>query len=182
MEKIIGIDNKSYTVKATALSLIIYRANFGRDGLQDITSLIPTDAQNAAQIDGMTILKLFWSFIKAADKNAPPFDLWLQNQNMQPLKIAAAVLHQVVELSLANVQTKIKSKQVSAGGTSEPITTELLLYRATDRGLNLLDFEYMTIGMVMDYLTLCNNVDIEGRNKKPEEPTRMATQSDIDAF
>ena len=182
MEKIIRIDKKEYTAKATALSLIIYRASFGRDGLQDIINMLPGSAQDSAAVDGVIILQLLWSYIKTADKNAPPFELWLNNQFAMASETVATVLYQVVELSFSNMQTKIKSNQVSTSGTREPLTTELLLCHAADRGLSLIDFEHMTVGMVLDYLTLCQNLDIEARNKKPEEPTRQATQADIDAF
>jgi hypothetical protein len=48
--------------------------------------------------------------------------------------------------------------------------------------LTAADFENMTLGMVIDYLIVCNNEEIESRSKKNREPVRYATQADIDAW
>ena len=45
------------------------------------------------------------------------------------------------------------------------------------RGIVLADFENMTIGMIIDYLVSCNNAEYLAQN-----PERIATQADIDAF
>jgi len=58
----------------------------------------------------------------------------------------------------------------------------MLLRRAIERGLTAADFENMTIGMILDYLTTCNNEDIEMENRKKRGATRYASQADYDAF
>ncbi len=58
--------------------------------------------------------------------------------------------------------------------------TETVLHRSIERGLSAADFENMTIGMVIDYLIVCQNEDIDARKKKAAE--RSATQADVDAF
>lgn len=57
-----------------------------------------------------------------------------------------------------------------------------MLRRAIERGLTAADFENMTIGMIIDYLTTCQNEDLESRGKKHDSPARPATQADIDAW
>lgn len=57
-----------------------------------------------------------------------------------------------------------------------------MLRRAIERGLTAADFDGMTIGMIIDYLTTCQNEDLESGSKKHDSPARPATQADIDAW
>lgn len=54
--------------------------------------------------------------------------------------------------------------------------------RAIERGLLAADFENMTLGMVIDFLTMCQNEDYEAKRDKDRGQTRMATADDIAAF
>lgn len=60
--------------------------------------------------------------------------------------------------------------------------TETVLRRSIERGLTAADFETMTLGMVVDYLIVCNNEDLEEKNRKKTKPKRYATAEDIAAF
>jgi hypothetical protein len=57
-----------------------------------------------------------------------------------------------------------------------------VLRRAIERGLLAADFENMTLGMVIDFLTMCQNEDYEAKRDKDRGQTRMATADDIAAF
>ncbi|MGE4213773.1 MAG: hypothetical protein AB7E42_03225 [Anaerotignaceae bacterium] len=57
------------------------------------------------------------------------------------------------------------------------MTTEMLMVGAIRRGLTLRDFEYLTIGMIIDY---CSEYD-ESVNPS-EDSEKMATQEDYDKF
>lgn len=57
----------------------------------------------------------------------------------------------------------------------------MILRRAIERGLTAADFENMIIGMVVDYLIVCNNEDVDA-NSKRSEPKRYATADDVAAF
>ena len=57
------------------------------------------------------------------------------------------------------------------------MTTEDILRMAIARGLTTADFETMELGMIIDFLTTCQNAEYDARN-----PKRTATQADIDAF
>jgi hypothetical protein len=59
--------------------------------------------------------------------------------------------------------------------------TEVILHRAIERGLSAADFENMTLGMVIDYLIVCQNEEIDARQNK-NGPARMATEADVNAF
>jgi len=58
---------------------------------------------------------------------------------------------------------------------------ESILRRAVERGLTAADFENMTLGMIIDYLVVCNNEEAEAK-EKAKAPSRMATAEDIAAF
>ena len=58
------------------------------------------------------------------------------------------------------------------------MTTEILMLRALERGLSLSDFDYMTVGMIIDFIVAYNNERIEDQ----EEESRQATQDDFDRF
>ena len=52
---------------------------------------------------------------------------------------------------------------------------------AISRGLTLVDFKEMTIGQVVDYCIVYNNINSHG-DKEKEQTTRKATQKDFDNF
>jgi len=54
------------------------------------------------------------------------------------------------------------------------------MMRAIERGLCLADFEIMTVGMIMGYITTCNNEHLDDDEK--EDSVRIAGQADYDAF
>lgn len=54
------------------------------------------------------------------------------------------------------------------------------MVRALERGLALSDFQEMTVGMIIDYITTYNNLNLSEEEKQDE--VRMATQEDFDAF
>jgi len=60
------------------------------------------------------------------------------------------------------------------------LTTELLMLRAIERGLSLVDFEDLTLGMIIGFITTYNNERLTDDEK--EDSVRMATQADFDRF
>lgn len=52
------------------------------------------------------------------------------------------------------------------------------MLRAIERGLTLSDFNEMTLGMILGFITTYNNEQIE----EDEEHIREANQSDMDKF
>ena len=75
-----------------------------------------------------------------------------------------------------------KQKKIEDDGSpsSFELTTEVLMVRALERGLTLSDFQEMTVGMIIDYITTYNNLNLSEEEK--EDEVRMATQADYDAF
>ena len=60
------------------------------------------------------------------------------------------------------------------------MTTELIMLRAIERGLTLNDFENLTFGMILGFITTYNNERLDSDER--EDDTRQATQTDFDAF
>lgn len=54
------------------------------------------------------------------------------------------------------------------------------MLRAFKRGLTLADFNELTLGMILGFITTYNNEHLDDDEK--EEDVRIATQSDYDAF
>jgi len=54
------------------------------------------------------------------------------------------------------------------------------MVRALERGLTLSDFEIMTVGMIVGYMTTYNNLNLSDEGK--EDEVKEATQADFDAF
>ena len=54
------------------------------------------------------------------------------------------------------------------------------MVRALERGLTLSDFNEMTVGMIVGYITTYNNLNI--KEESEEEQVREATQEDFDKF
>lgn len=70
---------------------------------------------------------------------------------------------------------KIEEKNESS---SFELTTEIIMVRAIERGLSLLDFNDLTLGMIIDYIIAYDNDRIE----EEDSADRQAAQSDFDAF
>ncbi len=61
----------------------------------------------------------------------------------------------------------------------------MLMVRAIERGLSLNDFESMTVGMVIGYITTYNNIFNANSEEKGNDNVtyvRKATQEDWDRF
>ena len=54
------------------------------------------------------------------------------------------------------------------------------MLRAIERGLTLRDFEHLTLGMIIGFITTYNNEHLDDNEK--EDTVRQATQADFDRF
>jgi len=54
------------------------------------------------------------------------------------------------------------------------------MVRAIERGINLCDFENLTIGMIINFISTYN--DMQNNQNTQEKEMKEATQSDYDAF
>ena len=56
------------------------------------------------------------------------------------------------------------------------------MVRALERGLSLSDFDYFTIGGILDYIITYNNLSNEDANEEEYEGSQEASQADFDKF
>jgi hypothetical protein len=54
------------------------------------------------------------------------------------------------------------------------------MLRALERGITLRDFEHLTLGMIIGFITTYNNEHLDDNEK--EDTVRQATQVDFDRF
>lgn len=93
MEKIVTIGGQEYKMKSTAANMLKYKAQFGRDLLEDVKALQGAQTENGgwdiAKIDLGIVYDMVWLLIKAADPSLPPPMEWLDTLDSFPLREAA---------------------------------------------------------------------------------------------
>lgn len=113
MEKILTIDGRQVRFKSTGAFLLRYKAQFGRDALQDIFKL-----QNAIDNNGLikdvnvldleSIYNLVWVLAKTADPSIPPPIEWLDTFGEFPL---AEIVPEVIDLIFSSLGTTVEPKK-----------------------------------------------------------------------
>lgn len=113
MEKILTIDGRQVKFKSTGAFLLRYKAQFGRDALQDIFKL-----QNAINSEGQladvnaldleVIYDLVWVLAKTADPSIPPPLEWLDEFSEFPLM---DIVPEITDLIFSCLSSTVKSKK-----------------------------------------------------------------------
>lgn len=123
MEKIIKVGEYEFKAKSTAASLFSYKANFGRDGLRDIIALASGINGGEMSIEKIitsdsfdldVFFRFLWVFAKAADKDIPPLEQWLEGFDIPPVDFACQSLSQILDLLMSTAKSTIKSKNLPA--------------------------------------------------------------------
>ena len=113
MEKILTIDGRQVKFKSTGAFLLRYKAQFGRDALQDIFRLqTAVDAEgvikDASALDLEIIFNLVWSLAKTADPSIPPPMEWLDEFSEFPL---AEIVPEVVDMIFSSLGSTVEPKK-----------------------------------------------------------------------
>jgi len=114
MEKILNIDGRQVKFKSTGAFLLRYKAQFGRDALQDIFKLqgsLDEHGQivNIDVLDLEVIYDLVWSLAKTADPNIPPPMEWLDGFSEFPLmEIVPEITDMIFSCLASTAQSKKK--------------------------------------------------------------------------
>ena len=112
MERTINIDGKDVKFKATAATIRVYRANFGRDLLMDFRKLEEERASGKSlSVDALEIFEnMAYTMAKQADPEIPATaDEWLDGFGMFSIYV---VLPELVELwQLSNLPTSTSKKK-----------------------------------------------------------------------
>lgn len=115
MEKIINIGGEDITLKATAMNMVIYRSQFGKDIMEVAGAIIKAGStQEFDKLDSLGIARLVWTMAKTYDKDFPPFEKWFENLESFPI---LDILNDIMELVMANLTstTGIKPKNAKKG-------------------------------------------------------------------
>jgi hypothetical protein len=113
MEKILTIDGRQVRFKSTGAFLLRYKAQFGRDALQDIFKLQDAvDSKNRIKnIDALDLevfYNLVWTLAKTADPSIPPPLEWLDTFGEFPL---AEIVPEVIDLIFSSLGTTVEPKK-----------------------------------------------------------------------
>ena len=116
MEKTLTIDGRLVRFKSTGAFLLRYKAQFGRDPLQDVFKLQKAIRQdrngkyilgNINALDMTVFYNLVWTLAKTADPSIPPPMDWLDSFSSFPL---AEILPEVMDLVDNSLGTTVKPK------------------------------------------------------------------------
>jgi hypothetical protein len=113
MEKILTIDGRQVKFKSTGAFLLRYKAQFGRDAIQDILRL-QSAIDNKGQIKNIDTLdlevfyNLIWTLAKTADPSIPPPMEWLDTFGEFPL---AEIVPEVIDLIFSSLGTTVEPKK-----------------------------------------------------------------------
>lgn len=99
MERVVTIGGQPYKMKSTAANLLKYKAQFGRDLLEDISimqgAMKPDGSFDFSVLDLEVIYNMCWLLLKAADPSLPPPMEWLDTLDSFPLHEAAGAAMQL---------------------------------------------------------------------------------------
>lgn len=133
MEKTLTIDGRQVRFRATGAFFLIYKAQFGRDGLADMLGMwgelsetaeqaVETvDASPSAQqamldvLDMEILYNMVWTLAKAADETIPDPLTWLNEFSEFPLEHVMGELQELLQKSM--VGSKKKPQLRRAGGS-----------------------------------------------------------------
>lgn len=114
MEKILTIDGRQVKFKSTGAFLLRYKAQFGRDAIQDIfrlqSSIDPKtrEVKDLSALDLEVFYNLIWTLAKTADPSIPPPMEWLDSFSEFPL---VDIIPEVADMIFSCLQSSATSKK-----------------------------------------------------------------------
>ncbi len=113
MEKILTIDGRQVKFKSTGAFLLRYKAQFGRDALQDLFRLQSAvdskgNIKDASALDLEVIYNLVWTLAKVADPSIPPPLEWLDTFSEFPLR---EIVPEVMDMIFSSFDSTVESKK-----------------------------------------------------------------------
>ena len=113
MEKILTIDGRQVKFKSTGAFLLRYKAQFGRDAIQDILRL-QSAINNKGQIKNIDTLdlevfyNLIWTLAKTADPDILPPMEWLDEFSEFPLM---DIIPEIADMIFSCLTSTVESKK-----------------------------------------------------------------------
>ena len=114
MEKILTIDGRQVKFKSTGAFLLRYKAQFGRDAIQDILKLQSAidpktnELSNYEALDLEVFYNLAWTLAKTADPSIPTPLEWLDSFSEFPL---VDILPELTDMIFSSLTTTAQSKK-----------------------------------------------------------------------
>lgn len=110
MEKIVTIGGKPTKFKSNGVSLLVYKANTGRDMIPDLVKMTDSSG-DVSGLDLQVLYDICWTFAKIADASIPPVMEWLESFDAFPV---ADVFREVMELVTECITCSAEVKNVMA--------------------------------------------------------------------
>lgn len=114
MEKILTIDGRQVKFKSTGAFLLRYKAQFGRDAIQDVLKLQAAidrktnELSNYDALDLEVFYNLAWTLAKTADPSIPPPLEWLDEFSEFPLM---DIIPEIVDMIFSCLTSTVESKK-----------------------------------------------------------------------
>ncbi len=114
MEKMLTIDGRQVRLKSTGAFLLRYKAQFGRDAIQDAFRLLGSmDSNNQitdlGSLDLEVLYNMTWTLAKTADPSLPPPMEWLDSFSAFPLD---EIVPEVIDMIASSfISTAISKKK-----------------------------------------------------------------------
>lgn len=114
MEKILTIDGRQVKFKSTGAFLLKYKAQFGRDAIQDILKLQNSinpetnELKDVSALDLEVFYNLIWTLAKTADPDIPPPMEWLDSFSEFPL---IDIIPELLDMIFSCLSTTVQSKK-----------------------------------------------------------------------
>lgn len=114
MEKILTIDGRQVKFKSTGAFLLRYKAQFGRDAIQDIFRLQNAIDEKTNKLKDISALdlevfyNLVWTLAKTADPSIPPPMEWLDSFSEFPLM---DIIPELMDMIFSCLSTTVQSKK-----------------------------------------------------------------------
>lgn len=107
------IDGRQVKFKSTGALLLRYKAQFGRDALQDIMRLYDAVDENGrlkdlSALDLEVFYNLIWTMAKTADPSIPPPMEWLDTFGEFPL---VEIIPELMGMILSNFTPTVEGKK-----------------------------------------------------------------------
>lgn len=173
MIKSVQINEKLYTLKASAYVIILYKEQFGSDLFSDldkISVLKKTKSKRLSAFNAMVAYRLFWTMIYIGNDDISDPETFMKGI---PENELADLINQAESVFIKSVSAD-KPVQ-STGDNTEPITAEKLAVCCQSCGISLSDMDKYSLSFILRYMDEYINIRSSTHKKK-------AVQADFDTF
>lgn len=82
--------------------------NFKRDALGDIVKLLNFNENTLEGLEMEVFYRLLWVMAKAANKDIPPLEVWLEQFDVEPVDFVYTCFPETMDMLWSNIQTTVK--------------------------------------------------------------------------